>query len=123
MSCLFDSLAVGLRNLEINLTSPAIRKAICDYLEAGSVLIEGFGTPDLLALEHESYVRHMRIDTTMGGAIEIQAACCLWDLKIYVQTSSSEIEFLPVVSEDLIKTIRPLRSLRLKWFGAHYEPA
>lgn len=115
MSCLFDSLSVSLDSYSINLTSDQIRQAICDYLAQNNPIIEGFDTKELLDMENLSYVQTMRQNTTMGGAIEIQAACCIWKSKIYVQTNSSEIEFLPLINQD-----PDLPCIYLRWYGAHY---
>lgn len=118
MSCLFDSMSVLFNNLSINLTSLQIRQKICDYLESNGTLIEGMKTKDILDLENKSYVEHMRLPSTMGGAIEVQAACCIWNLKIYVKTNESEIEFVPVLHNSESE----LPSLNLGWQAAHYVP-
>lgn len=115
MSCLFDSMRIL---LGLELSSTQIRQQICDYLEAGGLLIEGLDTIDLLKTENPSYVEHMRSESTMGGAIELQAACSIWNLRIVVKTTQSEIEFLPVQT----KPDQPLRSICMRWHQAHYEP-
>jgi hypothetical protein len=67
------------------------------------------------------YIAKMRSPSTWGGAIEIQAACNLWGLRIVVRNlcgrdrTRPHIEFLPAVaSHD--------RTIELEWSGGHYEP-
>ena len=55
----------------------------------------------------------------MGGAIEIQSACNIWQWRIIVKNfrdrNGTSIEFIPV-SSNYTKTIQ------LEWTGGHYEP-
>jgi len=121
MSCLFNSLSHFIPQ-----TDPqAIRQRICDYLQANSPIIDGMTTHDVLQLDSGSspdhYIGAMRALTTWGGAIEIQAACNIWNARIVVhdvQRAAQEkktIEFLPVSSNAT-------NTFDLEWSGGHYEP-
>ena len=114
MSCLFNSLSYFL-----NYSSNEIRQFICDYLEQNKPLIDGLNTDFILSLDDSNYIRKMRRSSEWGGAIEIQAACNLWNLRIIVHNMSgskrSNIEFLPL-SKKYVYTIQ------LIWTGNHYEP-
>jgi hypothetical protein len=117
MSCLFNSLGHLLGEL-----TDAVRQRICDNLAANIAIIEGMDTAELLRMEHPNYIEHMRSPATWGGAIEIQAACSIWNVKIEVENRRSaapapDIEFVPVGS-----TTPPTRTLRIYWTGGHYEP-
>jgi hypothetical protein len=129
MSCLFNSLSHFIPQ-----TDPqAIRQRICDYLQANSPIIDGMTTHDVLQLDSlttsEQYIGAMRTLTTWGGAIEIQAACAIWNARIVVHDIRScqkqTIEFLPV-SNDTINatnaTNSPDKTFTLEWSGGHYEP-
>lgn len=113
MSCLFNSLSNYLE-----LSPVDIRNAVCTYLEKGGPLLDGLLTPDVLKLEDVNYVKTMQKCTTWGGAIEIQAACNIWKMRVLVRNArdsiGSDIEFLPV-SADYDRTIH------LRWNGGHYE--
>jgi len=117
MSCLFNSL-----NYFINTNSFEIRQQICDYLQENKTIIDGLDTAFILNLENPNYVSNMRNMSTWGGAIEIQAACNIWCLKIIVKdirnhNNIKNIEFIPVKPfHNLNKTIY------LEWSGGHYEP-
>lgn len=54
-----------------------------------------------------------------GGAIEIQAACNIWNISIIVKnyrdSNGTDIEFIPI-SSKVEKTIH------IYWTGGHYEP-
>jgi len=120
MSCLFNSLSHFIPQ-----TDPqAIRQRICDYLQADLPIIGGMATHDVLQLDSNSssdqYISAMRASSTWGGAIEIQAACNIWNARIVVHDIRAGhgkfIEFLPVsaISFDKVFT--------LEWSGGHYEP-
>jgi len=55
----------------------------------------------------------------MGGAIEIQSACNIWNLRIIVlnnrNNENTNIEFLPL-NNIYEKTIT------IEWTGGHYTP-
>ena len=92
---------------------------ICDYLENNGKIIDGL---DVLAMENANYISHMRNASTWGGAIEIQAACNIWKLRVIVRDirdirdiRESEIEFLPI--SGMIEN-----TIYLEWSGGHYEP-
>lgn len=114
MSCLFNSLSFF---LQIN--SFEIRQKICDYLQNNEKIIDGMETKDILNLENNNYIQSMRNMSTWGGAIEIQSACNIWNLKIIVKNirdrNKSDIEFIPL--HNKIDKI-----IYLEWSGGHYEP-
>jgi hypothetical protein len=122
MSCLFNSLA----HFIAPQTDPqAIRQRICDYLQANSPIIDGMATHDVLQLDSlntsDQYIGAMRSPCTWGGAIEIQAACNIWNARIVVHDirghgQSKTIEFLPV------STVPADKTFELEWSGGHYEP-
>jgi hypothetical protein len=121
MSCLFNSLSHFIAQ-----TDPqTIRQRICDYLQANSPIIDGMTTHDVLQLDSsqssDHYIGAMRALTTWGGAIEIQAACNIWNARIVVHDvrrmgNDQPIEFLPVAAITTDKTFE------LEWSGGHYEP-
>jgi len=118
MSCLFNSLSHFIPQ-----TDPqAIRQRICEYLQANSPIIDGMNTHDVLQLDSSSdqYIDAMRSPSTWGGAIEIQAACNIWNARIMVHDirtgHGQTIEFLPVSALTSDKTFE------LEWSGGHYEP-
>ena len=126
MSCLFNSLSHFIPQ-----TDPqAIRQRICDYLQANSPIIDGMTTHDVLQLDSlttsEQYIGAMRTLTTWGGAIEIQAACAIWNARIVVHDIRScqkqTIEFLPVSNDTINATNSPDKTFTLEWSGGHYEP-
>lgn len=117
MSCLFDSLSHF-----IGLSSNDIRQMICDYLEEGNILIDGIDTKDILMMEDPNYVLNMRLNS-MGGAIEIQAACNIWNARILVLNardqciSNNIIEFCPITKLNPDHTLL----IRIQWNGGHYD--
>jgi len=120
MSCLFNSLSHFIAQTDPH----AIRQRICDYLQANSPIIDGMATHDVLQLDSlhpsEQYIGAMRSPSTWGGAIEIQAACNIWNARIVVHDIRSghgqPIEFLPV------STVAADKTFELEWSGGHYEP-
>jgi hypothetical protein len=123
MSCLFNSLSYFIPQ-----TDPqAIRARICDYLQANSPIIDGMATQDVLHQDSGSspdqYIGAMRSPSTWGGAIEIQAACNIWNARIVVHDIRSCqkqcIEFLPVANDT---NNSPDKMFELEWSGGHYEP-
>jgi hypothetical protein len=115
MSCLFNSLSYFIHD-----NSYDIRQKICNYLEENKPIIDGLDTKFILNLENPNYIKNMRNMSTWGGAIEIQAACNIWNAKIIVldiRTSNrKEIEFIPLNNSNTTKLFR------LEWSGGHYEP-
>jgi len=118
MSCLFNSLG------RLILKDPqALRQEICNYLEAGSPIIDDMATADVLALElgvqAGPYIARMRNPHTWGGAIEIQACACLCSARILVKNlrnrALKDMEFLPL-------TGTVTSTLTVSWNGGHYEP-
>lgn len=114
MSCLFYSLSYFIK--EDNFI---IRQKICDYLQENKKIIDGLDTKFIIELESNNYIQNMRSPHTWGGAIEIQCACNIWNLKIivhnYRDNNNSIIEFLPL-NNSYNKIIN------LYWTGGHYEP-
>jgi len=116
MSCLFNSISHF-----VDGNGQAVRQKICDYLQKNNKIIDGLDTKFILDMESKDYVKKMRLSNTWGGAIEIQGACNIWNLKIVVKNikhnkkNNVDIEFLPVGSV-FNKTIH------LTWSGGHYEP-
>ena len=125
MSCLFNSLS----HFIAPQTDPqAIRQRICDYLQANSPIIDGMSTHDVLQLDSsktwDQYIGAMRASSTWGGAIEIQAACNIWNARIVVHDvrrtqEQTSIEFLPVSTNATNATDK---TFELEWSGGHYEP-
>jgi hypothetical protein len=115
MSCLFESLSAHLP-----VDARAIRRAICDYLESNRPILEGVDTHSLLEEEHADYVRWMRDHSTWGGAIEIKAACDIWDLVIRVHNerdaTDRPIQFVP----SSRRAVDECRAIDLHWNGGHY---
>jgi hypothetical protein len=114
MSCLFNSLSYFIKK-----DSNYIRQKICDYLEQNNNIIEGLDTKFILSLDNKNYIKRMRMNETWGGAIEIQAACNIWNLRIIIHNirdnkKNKMIEFVPV-NNDYTYTIH------LSWSGNHYE--
>lgn len=126
MSCLFNSLSYFIPQND----PQTIRQHICDYLQANSPIIDGMNTHDVLQLDSlnssDQYIGAMRNPCTWGGAIEIQAACNIWNARIIVHDirhhmgqphdCQKTIEFLPVAAVTTDKTFE------LEWSGGHYEP-
>ena len=77
MSCLFNSLSRFIPE-----SSADIRQKICDYLEANNKIMDGVETKDILNMDSNNYIQAMRNTSTWGGAIEIQAACNIWNLSL-----------------------------------------
>lgn len=117
MSCLFNSLSRF-----INKDSNTIRQEICNYLQNNGKLMDGIETSQILAFENQgnNYIQNMRLPSTWGGAIEIQAACNIWNMNVIVNdirvTPSKQIHFEPITKIDTSNTIQ------VTWSGGHYEP-
>lgn len=113
MSCLFDSLSYFL-----HYDSNSIRQVICNYLQDNQPIIDGLETKFILDLDDSNYVNNMRKMSQWGGAIEIQAACNIFNAKITVYKiigKHSVIEFLPINNDYR-------RDMKITWNGYHYEP-
>jgi hypothetical protein len=127
MSCLFHSLGQLLE-----LPSDQTRQLICDYLLAGGPIIDGMTTAEVLELEcsdvnrtdninyTEYYINRMRMSSTWGGAIEIQAAVNLWNVRVIVENrrdwlNPRLLEFVPLSTSHET-------TLLIYWTGCHYEP-
>ena len=118
MSCLFNSLVYFL-----NIKSSEIRSKICDFLENNNKIFDRIDTKDLLELESDNYVKKMRKNSTWGGAIEIKAACNIWNLEIIVcnirngDRNDSQIQFIPNNGVNSLT-----KKIYITWNGFHYEP-
>ena len=119
MSCLFNSMSHF-----FNEPPQQIRNKICDYLQENKPIIEGLETSEILQMESNNYIQNMRSPNTWGGAIEIQAACNIWNVQINVlnyrdgnRNGNNVIEFLPISRVD-----NTPRLIRVYWTGGHYEP-
>ena len=115
MSCLFNSLGQLLK-----LPTNDVRQLICDYLAADKPIMDGMATHEILAFEGPNYIANMRHSHVWGGAIEIQAAVNLWNVRVFVEnrrsaSPNSLIEFLPLVPGYT-------KTLTVYWTGGHYEP-
>jgi hypothetical protein len=114
MSCLFNSLSYF-----INDDSFKIRQTICDYLEENKPIIDGLDTKEILKYENGNYIQNMRNTCTWGGAIEIQCACNIWNVRIIVlnnrDSGNRSIEFIQLSGQYE-------RTIYLDWTGGHYEP-
>lgn len=114
MSCLFDSISYFLKINGYN-----VRQKICDYLQQNNKIIDGLDTDFILSLDGNNYINRMRMNDTWGGAIEIQAACNIWNIKIIIHNKrnreNSIIEFIPINNEFS-------HTIILSWNGTHYEP-
>ena len=123
MSCLFNSLSRELQHKNIySISSSELRQEACNYLHHNFPIISGMSTHELLNITHgnySKYISNMRRNNTWGGAIEIQAICNIFKVKIIVVNirngNGTEIEFLPV-HENYSNT------LKITWSGGHYEP-
>tara|TARA_Y100000817_G_C16380034_1_gene334341 strand:- start:50 stop:406 length:357 start_codon:yes stop_codon:yes gene_type:complete len=115
MSCLFNSLSHFFPQ-----NSFTIRQNICDYLQQGGTIIDGLDTNLILSFERPNYISHMRNTATWGGAIEIQAACKIWNTNIVVHNirdrNAPKIYFYPFDNPNCNK------SINITWSGGHYEP-
>ena len=114
MSCLFNSMSFFLDDNSFN-----IRQKICDYLENNCIIIDGIETKEILAMESVNYIENMRKTSTWGGAIEIQAACNIWNMSVIVHdirnVRKDKITFIPL-NGNINNTIN------VTWSGGHYEP-
>ena len=115
MSCLFNSMSYFFCQ-----DSNTIRQKICNYLERGGTIIEGLDTKLILSFEQPNYIERMKNTNTWGGAIEIQAACTIWNTKIIVynirDTKRSKIIFAPY------NNINCVNCIHIAWSGGHYKP-
>ena len=123
MSCLFDSLASYIENMDAS----RIRQLITEYLARDPIVF-----PDLDAGEGrvsqwlrfedpqyslQTYVDAMAQPSTWGGAIEIRAFCELFNARVmvYLYQTQHTIEFRPHhVTDDTV-------SLWIGYTGDHFE--
>ena len=114
MSCLFNSMSYFLKT-----DSTTIRQEICNYLENNNKIIDGLDTKEILNMESKNYVKNMRNTSTWGGAIEIQAACNIWNMSVIVHdirnSRRDKITFLPING-------KVNNTINITWSGGHYEP-
>lgn len=122
MSCLFQSLSSFVSHQDFI----KLRQDICDFLETNPKLVGGeIDLKTITELDDtsiEDYVRHMRSNSTWGGAIEIRAFCEMYDVNIIVKNirhlekddEDKCIEFLCSNNKD--------RWVVISWNGGHFEP-
>lgn len=65
------------------------------------------------------YLLRMSMDSTWGGAIEIQAMCNLFriSIRIHILGNGTTVEFVPAAGG-----ITPEHAIDLTWNGSHFEP-
>lgn len=118
MSCLFNSLSYFL-----NIPSSTIRQTICNYLEENKPLFDDLYTNVVIGLDSlpDNYIQNMRRESTWGGAIEIKAACIIWNLNVTVHNTrdgnAKRIVFRPLNLHDATT-----KDITLEWSGGHYSP-
>ena len=111
MSCLFQSLAQFVSDNHTD-----IRAKVCNYLDANGPVLDGVRTDEIFDGE---YISTMRKGSTWGGGVEIQAACCIYNMTVVVSStrhrdrSNRPIVFVPVQGMTLITAF-------LSWTGSHY---
>ena len=99
-----------------------MRESICDFLITNPKLSDDlpaeqaikFETDDEVTLE--DYVKRMRMESTMGGAIEIKAYCILYKKNVQVLNAQDKrsIDFIEDPSYEWVN---------LLWMNKnHYEP-
>ena len=112
MSCLFVALA-----RQLGMDPRLVRKDICAYLEAGGTVIDGMQTKELV---NSQYVREMSRPSTWGSAIEIQAACNLYRIRVAVTSLRPKDSRKPIVFTPVAHRLWQ-RTLFMTWTGSHYE--
>ena len=119
MSCLFNALAYFLPE-----TGSTVREQICEYLGQNEKLMDGLDTQFILSLDGsaEEYLTKMRKNSTWSGAIEIQAACNIWNLEVTVRNLRDPIPTTIVFHPFHPLPLEPCRKIELEWTGGHYEP-
>ncbi len=117
MSCLFTSLSCLIKTHDSN----TLRKIICDYMEIDPMTIDDIRLSEIVRTtndEHtslESYVAHMRRESSWGGAIEIRIFCEIFGYAVdVIKTDGTVIEFVPKKAHR--------RRIAVSWNGNHYEP-
>lgn len=114
MSCLFDSLSSF-----VTLKSHELRQGICDYLQTNPLLMDDLNAESVIQNENgnslENYVRMMRNQNTMGGAIEIRAFVNIFKINIKVRSlpNGKTIEFVQNSENPWQEII---------WTGGHFDP-
>jgi hypothetical protein len=124
MSCLFRSLSTFISNMNDH----QLRQMIVDYIEKNPRLCQDSSCMDYQTLVHhefgsmslQDYCRHMRQDSTWGGAIEIRAFCDMFDAHVHVHVlaTGKVIHFQPLTTTSQSS----FNIFRISWNGAHYEP-
>jgi len=125
MSCLFDSLAFHISNID----GATLRQYICDYLEKNPSLYAtstDTTTPclrlsDVLGTEQmtlSQYINMMRMPQTWGGGIEIRAFCDIFNVNVHVfMNHHNSVVFSPCSNSS-----SELPILCIRYTGNHYEP-
>lgn len=119
MSCLFDSLSTF-----VALNPYELRQAICDYLETNPLLMDDLRAENVIELENGNkmidYIRSMRNQSTMGGAIEIRAFVNIFKINIRVKSlpNQKNIEFVNSNSNNASNNAWR----EIIWNGGHFDP-
>ena len=111
MSCLFNSLAAT-----TGVGSAVMRSTVCDTLSKGPVFLDG-----MVPLVDAAYIQKMRLPSTWGGGIEIQAICSIYNISIVIcSTRHQDIGHKPIVFCPFGGL--HVRTAYLTWDGSHYLP-
>lgn len=124
MSCLFDSLASFIENMD----ALQLRLLLTNYLANDPIFFHELQSAGRLSqwLQFEnanttslqSYVHMMSQPSTWGGAIEIRAFCDVFNARVLVLVYETKktIEFVPWQQNDATVT------LMIGYTGNHFEP-
>jgi len=114
MACLF--VAIG---KQLGIDHASVRRDVCDYLTRNGSVLEGVQTKDLV---DKDYIKAMAQTSTWGSAIEIQAACSIYHVRIAVLSTRPRDRKTPIVFTPVGGRLYH-RTLFLTWNGSHFEPA
>ena len=125
MSCLFDSLALCLKN---NMSSLHIRHLICntmmnEYTSTGNINISNTSLKDWILMENDfniikgkRYIQNMYLQSTWGGGLELSVASYLFKVKIYIVKNTKIISIF-----DITNLTNPTK-IFIQYNGFHYTP-
>ena len=127
MSCLFDSVS----KFTTNCSSSRLRSMVSDYLRSDPLYWDDLKFSDVFQMYSpddvhfctniNDYVVKMGLQSTWGGAIEIQAICNLFNISVRVhvlRNRGNVITFLPTAPQ----TCEPKHCIDISWNGFHFEP-
>lgn len=117
MSCLFRALAsyYPLENAD------TVRQKICNYIALNGLLADSTAEEWVRwqeNMEVASYLANMRMPSTWGGALEIQACCELFQCQVQCYNLRDRKEWITFYP----KHATPIKRLFISWNGSHYEP-